>query len=53
MTYRNIDDKVYFELQKVQYDNDGKHKYNVFKSDDKANRDNIAYALLHKTEAWK
>lgn len=52
-SFRNIDDKGYFELQKVQYDNDGKHKYNVFKSDDKANRDNIAYALLHKTEAWK
>ena len=52
-SFRNVAGKGFFELQKVLYDNDGKHKYNVFKSYDKTNRDNIAYALLHKTEKWK
>lgn len=50
--FRNVNGKGYFFLQKISYDNDKNHKYNIFKSDDLENRKNIEYAILHKTEKW-
>lgn len=52
-SFRPVNGKPYFELQKVLYDNDGTHKYNIFKSNDEANKKNIEYALFHKTEKWR
>ncbi|MCI7589590.1 MAG: DUF2971 domain-containing protein [Spirochaetia bacterium] len=51
-SFRNVEGEAFFELQKVQYDNNGEYKYNIFKSLDKNNKEAIEYALLHKTKKW-
>lgn len=43
-----INDKKYFLLEKVHYNNDGKHKFNIFNP----NIDCIQYNIFHKKEIW-
>lgn len=46
---RKINNKKYFFIRPVIYDNDGLHKYNIFQQDKK----NIEYNIYHKKSIWK
>ncbi len=46
---RKINNKKYFFIRPVIYDNDGLHKYNIFQQDKKS----IEYNIYHKKSIWK
>ena len=47
---RIINEKRYFFIRPVLYDNDGKHKYNIFKKQE--TKKNIEYNIYHKKSIW-
>lgn len=49
--FRKINEKNYFFLRPVKYDNDGSHLYKVFNKNE--NRKEIEFNIYHKKDIWK
>lgn len=49
-SFRKINEKNYFFIRPILYDNDGKHTYNNFKQEETIK--NIEYNIYHKKTIW-